>query len=45
MADLGVVDEPLSPPRELDAVAKPLTAPHLVETGPALSAVPDAASG
>jgi DNA recombination protein RmuC len=45
MAELGVVDEPLTPPREVDAVAKPLTAPHLVETGPSLTALRDAASG
>jgi DNA recombination protein RmuC len=45
MSELGVVEEPLPTPREVDTVAKPLTAPHLVETAPALSAVPEAASG
>lgn len=41
LAELGVVDVPLAGPREVDAVAKPLTAPHLVETEPALAAVAD----
>ena len=41
MSDLGVVDDPLPCPRELDAVPKPLTAPDLVESGPTLAAVPD----
>jgi DNA recombination protein RmuC len=45
MSELGVVDAPLPVPREVDAVAKPLTAPHLVESGPTLAAVPDAAPG
>ena len=45
MAELGVVEAPLPVPREVDAVPKPLTAPHLVESGPTLAAVPDAASG
>jgi DNA recombination protein RmuC len=45
MSELGVVDVPLPVPREVDAVPKPLTAPHLVESGPTLAAVPDAASG
>jgi DNA recombination protein RmuC len=32
MAELGVVEAALPPPREVDDVAKPITAPHLVGT-------------
>jgi DNA recombination protein RmuC len=45
MAELGVVDAPLPSPREVDDVAKPITAPHLVDLGPPLAAVPDEAAG
>jgi len=41
MAELGVVEAPVEAPREVDAVPKPITAPGLVEAGPALTAVPD----
>jgi DNA recombination protein RmuC len=41
MSDLGVVDDAMPSPRELDAVPKPLTAPELVDSAPALAAVPD----
>jgi DNA recombination protein RmuC len=43
MAELGVVEEPLPTPREVDDVAKPVSAPHLL--GPPLVAVPDEAAG
>ena len=39
MAELRVVDEELAEPAEVDAVAKPLTAPHLVDA--ALLAAPE----
>lgn len=48
MADLGVVEQPVALPREVDDVAKPITAPHLVggdEGPPALVAVPAADTG
>ena len=51
MADLGVVHDAVPPPREVDAVAKPVTAPHLVGADPdaveplPLVAVRDSATG
>jgi DNA recombination protein RmuC len=45
MAELGVVHEAVAAPREVDAVAKPVTAPHLVDGSPALVAVPGSAAG
>jgi DNA recombination protein RmuC len=35
MAELGVVEEPLPTPREVDDVPKPVSAPHLVDLDPA----------
>ncbi|HVM27563.1 MAG TPA: DNA recombination protein RmuC [Mycobacteriales bacterium] len=48
MADLGVVEQALPLPREVDDVAKPISAPHLLDApgpGQALVAVPDEATG
>jgi DNA recombination protein RmuC len=49
LAELGVVELPLPSPREVDAVASPLTAAHLappaVSPPPPLTAVPDEAAG
>lgn len=47
MAELGVVDQPVRLPREVDDVAKPISAPYLVAgDAPApLVAVPDAGAG
>jgi DNA recombination protein RmuC len=43
LAELGVVEEALTAPREVSEVAKPVTAAHLL--GPPLAAVPDEAAG
>lgn len=45
MADLGVVEQVLPVPREVDTAARPVTAPHLLDPAPPLVAVPDEAAG
>lgn len=47
MADLGVVEQPVALPREVDDVAKPISASHLVSSDgpPPLVAVPAADTG
>ena len=45
MADLGVVEQALAVPREVDEVARPVSAPHLLDAAPPLVAVPDEAVG